>query len=105
MENFEDLYEALDCKVGDYVKGKVISVTGKKAVVDIQKFTEAEIYLEYFTLDKSVTSLAEVLAVGDEIEAQITKVDQENGIILLSKLPLLRQALHHHSNNSHSSQD
>ena len=91
MEELDDLYKGLECKVGEKVKGKVISVDHNRAVVDINKFTEGEIYLDHYTLDKNVSALNELLAVGDEIEAEVTKVDAENGVILLSRIPVLRK--------------
>lgn len=85
----EDLEYGFDLpKVGDLVKGKIISIDDRKISVDFGSVTEGTLYLEYYTLDKNVESFKSIVKIGDEIEAVISKVSEssEGTIILLSRL-------------------
>lgn len=77
-------FETKFYKVGDKVTGKVLSVNERSISLDIQTWTEGTMYIEYFTLDKDVTSFKGLVKVGDVIECQITKISEEQ--ILLSRL-------------------
>jgi len=79
-----------EIRVGQTVKGTVISVKDNVAVVDLHQFTEGTIYINEY--DPQAQSFAGLLKVGDELEAVVKKVDEERGKILLSRLPLLKDA-------------
>lgn len=48
-------------------------------------------YLDHYTTDKNVTSFIGLVNVGDDITCEVTKVDEENGVILLSRLNMLKE--------------
>lgn len=81
-------------KKNQKVKGTVIDVTDKEIHVDLQTFTEGTMYLNHYTLDKNVNSFKELVKVGDEVEAKVIKVSEEDesGLILLDRLSILREA-------------
>lgn len=82
----KDLYETKLVSRGDIVEGVVISVSDRQLSIDLQTFTEGTMYLEYYTLDKSITSFKGLVNVGDKITCEVTKVDEANGVILLSRI-------------------
>ncbi len=77
-------FETKFYKVGDKVTGTVISVSERSISLDIKTWTEGTMYLEYYTLDKNITSFNGLVKVGDVIDCQITKIGEEQ--ILLSRL-------------------
>lgn len=79
-------------KKGQIVTGKVVAVEDNVCYLDLHEFTEGQIYLDHFTLDKSQTSLKYLVSVGDEIEVEITDIKEgdASGEILCSRLKLLR---------------
>ena len=75
-------------KSGDIITGTVESIVDDKtAYVDIQAFTEGTLHLDHFTRDKNVTSLKDVLKVGQKIKVKVTSVKEEN--IYLSCLDIV----------------
>ena len=78
-----------EIKVGQTVKGEVISLTENMAAINLQQFTEGTIYVNEY--EPGLASFKGVLNVGDMVEAVVKKVDEEHGKILLSRLPLLKQ--------------
>jgi small subunit ribosomal protein S1 len=91
-ETMEDLFDAYEeLKPHQKVKGTVLAVNYKDAYVDLHQFTEGKIFLDHFTTDKSVDDLRKVLHVGDEIEAEVTRVDELNSVILLSRLNMEKE--------------
>lgn len=92
MENLEYSFELP--KVGEVVKGKVISVDDRKISVDFGSITEGTLYLEYYTLDKNIESFKSVIKVGDEIEAVVSKVSESKEgsySILLSRIDFAKK--------------
>lgn len=83
---------AHDLHVHDVIKGEVVEVTDKYAKINLNTFTEGTIYLDHFTTDRSVTSLKDLISVGDMVEAEVTKISEnsENSEILLSRLNTLK---------------
>ena len=77
---------------GQIVKGVVVAVDDNVCYLDLHEFTEGQIYLDHFTLDKTQTSLKHLVSVGDEIEVEITEIKEgdASGEILCSRLRLLR---------------
>ena len=86
MNNMKDLYETNMVSVGDTITGTVISVGERQISLDIHTFTEGTMYIDYYTLDKSITSFKGLVNVGDTILCQVAKVDEENGHILLTRI-------------------
>lgn len=74
-------------KVGDIVKGKVKSVTTFGAFVDLGAF-DGLIHISVLTWD-DVQNVADVVNVGDEVEAKITELDVENKRISLNRRVML----------------
>ncbi len=86
----KDLYETKMVRKGQVIEGEVVSVTQRSISVDLQTFTEGLMYIEYYTLDKSVSSFDGLVKVGDMISATVTSVNEERGEILLSRLDLAK---------------
>lgn len=82
----KDLYETQFVRVGDNIEGTVIDVKDRQISLDINTFTEGTMFLEYYTIDKSVTSFKGLVKVGDKINCEVTKVDEANGNIYLSRI-------------------
>ena len=74
MANYKDAP-----KVGEKVKGKVVSIENQKTIkLDIGCFTEGTMHLEYFTKDPNVESFEGLVNVGDEIECEVARVDEQH---------------------------
>ncbi len=63
---------------GDIVKGIVIAIRGKEALIDINYKSEGLLALEEFPNPESIK-------VGDEVEVMFESFEGENGMIVLSK--------------------
>lgn len=83
--DFENLFEASikerDFKVGDVVKGTVVEVQTDYVLVDINYKSEGLIPINEFRV---VDGVREVKP-GDEVEVYIDRVENENGMVVLSK--------------------
>jgi len=79
-----------EIKVGQVVSGEVLSVKQNMLILDLHQFTEGTMYLNEF--DPALDSFEGKVKVGDTLEAVVKKVDEEHGKILLSRLPLLKEA-------------
>lgn len=91
MENIEMKDVVLNSvRVKDIVTGIVEKVENEKVLVNIGNFTEGTIYLDHYTTDKSITSFDGIVKEGDEITCEVTKVDEEHSIILLSRLNIIK---------------
>ncbi|MDE5856470.1 MAG: (d)CMP kinase [Anaeroplasmataceae bacterium] len=86
MEDFkmEDLNLPKKLRVGDQVVGTVVTVKDKTIYLDIHQFTEGTMHLDCYTKDKTIESFKGLVKVGDEIECQVAKVNEEN--IYLSRI-------------------
>ena len=91
MEDYKDLYEASFKKfrVGDIVKGTVISVDENGAVIDLNYYAPGFIAVDEFS-DNPDFSMEEEVKVGDEVTAAVVATDDGAGNIVLSK----KQASH-----------
>ena len=70
-----------DFTVGDVVKGSVISIQQDWVVVDINYKSEGVVNVnEFKTYDGSLT-----VKEGDEVEVYIQKLENDNGMVVLSK--------------------
>ena len=89
METMDDLLKDFSkVKPGEIITGTVVSIPDDKtAYVDIQDFTEGTLHLDHFTRDKNVTSLKDVLKVGQSIKVKVTSVKEET--VYLSCLDII----------------
>ncbi len=78
---FEQSLQDRDYKVGDIVKGRVVEVQTDYVLVDINYKSEGLIPINEFRFVDGKPSVQ----VGDEVEVFIDKVENENGMIVLSK--------------------
>jgi len=84
-ESQEEIYEDMpDVAKGEKVTGTVVQVTDSEVLVDIGYKSEAVIPINELAI-KPVDSPEEVVNEGDEIEAEVTNIDQEDETIYLSK--------------------
>ncbi|MFP5519344.1 MAG: 30S ribosomal protein S1 [Bdellovibrionia bacterium] len=83
--DFDKLFEASmkeqDFKVGDVVTGTVVEVQSDYALVDINYKSEGLIAINEFRI---VDGVRDVKA-GDKVEVLIDRIENENGMIVLSK--------------------
>ncbi len=86
MEDYKDLYEASFKKfrIGDIVRGTVISVDENGAVVDLNYYAPGFIAVDEFS-DNPDFSIEEEIKVGDEVTAAVVSTDDGAGNIVLSK--------------------
>jgi small subunit ribosomal protein S1 len=69
--------------VGQKVKGKVVSITDYGAFVELEKGIEGLIHISEMSWTRHVRHPSKVVAIGDQIEAVILKIDKENEKISL----------------------
>jgi small subunit ribosomal protein S1 len=74
-------------KEGYKVKGTVYKVTPNEITLDINYSTEGTIYKNELT-KKPIDSCLEVVKEGDTLEVIVKKIDDEKGIVLLSRLEI-----------------
>lgn len=76
-----DIYEEtfVNIKQGQLVKGKIVEVRTKDVVVDIGFKSEGLISVEEFSEDKPPKA-------GDEIEVYLERIEDEDGMVVLSKI-------------------
>src|SRR3989454_602336 len=77
-EGVEDKY-----KVGDRVKGRVVSITDYGAFVELEKGIEGLVHVSEMSWTKRVTHPRDVLAEGQEVDVQVLDVDPQNRRISL----------------------
>jgi small subunit ribosomal protein S1 len=84
-ENFADMFEKSlgerDNKVGDIVKGRVVEVQEDYVLVDINYKSEGLIPISEFR----VVDGQRDIQVGSEVEVYIDRIENENGMVVLSK--------------------
>ena len=78
---FEQSLQDRDYKVGDIVKGKIVEVQTDYVLVDINYKSEGLIPINEFRFVEGKLSVQP----GDEVEVFIDKIENENGMIVLSK--------------------
>lgn len=83
-ESFQNLYEGFaesnTFLVGDVVKGKVIEVQEDFVLIDINYKSEGLVPISEFRLVEGKT-----IEVGSEVEVCIDRIENENGMVVLSK--------------------
>ena len=80
-ELFEKSLEEKDFKVGDIVQGRVCEVQDDYVLVDIKYKSEGLIPISEFR----VVDGARDIAVGSVVEVYIDRIENENGMVVLSK--------------------
>src|SRR3954463_5066234 len=84
-ESFADMFnESLterDFKIGDIVKGRVVEVQEDYVLVDINYKSEGLIPISEFRVVDGTRDIA----VGSEVEVYIDRIENENGMVVLSK--------------------
>ncbi len=84
-QSFAELFEASvkekDFNVGDVVTGRILEVNTDYVLVDINYKSEGLIPTSEF---QTATGLAPI-KIGDEVQVYIDKVENENGMVVLSK--------------------
>lgn len=84
-ESFADLFEKSldehDFKVGDVVKGRVVEVQEDYVLVDINYKSEGMIPINEFRIVEGQA----VIDVGTEVEVYIDRIENDNGMVVLSK--------------------
>jgi small subunit ribosomal protein S1 len=70
-------------QVSTRVKGKVVSITDYGAFVELEKGIEGLIHISEMSWTRHVRHPSKVVAIGDQIEAMILKIDKENEKISL----------------------
>ena len=89
METMKDFERELEAsfrkiKVGDIIKGTVISVNEEEVVLDLRYYTQGIIKAEDISNDPGFMMIEEIKP-EDEIEATVISMDDGQGNILLSK--------------------
>lgn len=84
-ESFESLFaestEKEDFKVGDVVQGRVVEVQDDYVLVDINYKSEGLIPISEFRIVEGLRDIK----VGQDIQVYIDKIENENGMVVLSK--------------------
>ncbi len=70
-------------KVGDRIKGKVVSITDYGAFVELEKGVEGLIHVSEMSWTRHVRHPSKIVNIGDIIEAVVLKVDKTNEKISL----------------------
>ena len=76
--------------VGDMVKGTIISLNEKEAFVNIGYKTDAVIPIQEASRDDNA-SLNDLFKVGDEVEAKVISLKNNDGYVVLSKVEIERE--------------
>lgn len=86
MKDYEKELEASFRKIGegDIIKGTVIDVNEEEVILDLKYYAQGIIKAENLTNDPDFLAAGKI-AVGDEIEATVIKMDDGEGNIELSK--------------------
>ncbi len=80
-ELFEDAVAENEVKAGDIVKGSIVEVQPDYVLVDINYKSEGLIPMSEFR----VVEGTDAIQPGDEIEVYVDKIENDNGMIVLSK--------------------
>ena len=77
---FPNPWEKADEKypVGTKIKGKVVNIMPYGAFLEIEKGLEGLIHISEISWNKRITNPADVLSLGDEIDAMVLDLDVEN---------------------------
>ncbi len=86
MKDYEKELEASFRKIaeGDIIKGTVIDVNEEEVILDLKYYTQGIIKAENLSNDPDFLAAGRI-AVGDEIEATVIRMDDGEGNIELSR--------------------
>lgn len=84
--------------IGDIVKGDIILVNEKEAFVNIGYKADAIIPLKEATRDEEM-SMKDLFKVGDEVEAKVISLRNDDGYVVLSKIEIEREAAYEEIRN------
>lgn len=76
--------------VGQIVKGNIISINDKEIYIDLGTKTEGYLPIEEVTSENDV-KLIDIFKVGEEVEAKVIKIRNEDGYIVLSRVEIERE--------------
>lgn len=76
-------------KVGDIIEGKVVQVNDNTILLDVKYFTEAKMHLDNYDRPAPETFVG-LVEVGQVIKCRVQKISEEPALILVSRLPLLK---------------
>lgn len=79
--------------VGDTVKGEIISLNEKEVFVNIGYKKDGIIPLKEITRDENV-NIKDIFNIGDEIQAKIISLKNNDGCVVLSKIEIEREQAH-----------
>jgi len=68
---------------GSVVKGHVVSITNYGAFVELEKGVEGLIHISEMSWTRHIKHPSKILAIGDEVEVMVLKIDKENEKISL----------------------
>jgi small subunit ribosomal protein S1 len=71
-------------RVGSRVKGRVVSITDYGAFVELERGVEGLIHIGEMSWTRHVKHPSKIVAIGEEVECLVLKVDKENEKISLS---------------------
>lgn len=80
--SMSDIYEGTSLNVvrqGQIVKGKIVDIRSKDVVIDIGYKSEGLVFLEEFSREKPPQ-------IGDEVEVYLENIEDEDGMVVLSKV-------------------
>ena len=87
-------------EVGAKVSGKVSGITNFGAFVDLDDNQTGLVHISQIS-DKYIKDVHDVLAVGDEVTAKVTRIGDDGKIDLSIKAAAPREHQDHHENNHH----
>ena len=87
-------------EVGAKVSGKVSGITNFGAFVDLDDNQTGLVHISQIS-DKYIKDVHDVLAVGDEVTAKVTRIGDDGKIALSIKAAAPREHQDHHENNHH----
>ena len=85
MKEMMEQYEFKKIHTGDIIKGKVIKINDEEVFVNINHFSDGIIPKNEITKNEN-EELQSLVSLDDEIYVMITKTDDGEGNVLLSKL-------------------
>jgi small subunit ribosomal protein S1 len=77
----ESFGETPDIKEGSIITGRVVDIIGENAIVDVGLKAEGQVSLKEFVEEDGTINVK----VGDEIEVLLENVEDNNGLVVLSK--------------------
>ena len=89
MEDQLKLMEEMDRKfrIGDEVKGEILSINRDEVIVSLVGYkVDGVIPFKELTVEENLENYLSTIKVGDEIQAKVIKLKNEDGNVVLSRL-------------------